>query len=891
MMLSRALVVGCMVLAAPLYGASPRLEVLSWKADALEKAGEHPLEADGALTVEGVEVTFRKTRVGAFDQWEVTAANRVPQVKRLVFRVAQPLGGAGGIFWDGAALHPGVHESIHSQDKRHRFPAAAYLKEGQAIVTGFAPENLSSRFESAVNVEAGELRWDAYLALHPGQEDRQLLLTGTLPGCRDYTEVVEAFYQAWPNRFRPVEGADARLYGEGGYLWSSDATRDLQQEEARRLKLGWEWYYAPFQRAGAVYPDAATWKQEIGFNLEETPAVYDQPGGPEAWERYNRARISSANETSAVYYYYLQQYADADLLRERFPDAYWLNAEGKPYPKTFGWIKAGLWVQYAWPGETSYGHRLREDLAKAWERLPISGFALDCVIGDIRYYGEALRAEKGKAFDDQGRLYAVEGVALARNLDFTRNLPARPGGMRAASIANEAMTYHGVIHSDALMHEKPPYERADLVPLRRLLLGQKPMYWWKGFRADSLLNWEQLEPGAFREGLQGMVDYVLLTSLRFGAVPAMFFVHGYPSVGGWVEPLAHLQKAGWRAALYTRLPEAVQPANVNPYGEDAPIWQARYGTAPESWITLSSPTRERQSFPLTIETGRFGCGGAVYVDAVSGKAQGTVSPQESVVEVTLENHRPMVLEKVAEIDAPAPVKVRVERRAPSNREGEIALHFPEGFPKGTRFRFTGETAWREREAQARLPLPPRVRLQPDSDWVAQVNLGDAKEGRAAILLLPEDRPLLGARATQLAHYLEYYDIRKKAPVGRLYGLAKLRKPALVFPIVESLDAPELSKAETVFIMGPAARRLAGERVARPAKEGETLVCTRQEDGQAWVAALPGPRGENAAWGELLSLLDQRFPYHGGLEPGPMFQRFQMVGQTFEGTSAAPPSVP
>ncbi len=874
---------------------SPRLDILRWQSGSLEKVGQAPLEGEGSTTVDGVEIAIRPGEQSGFQRWEVAVHNRGNRVERLVLRLSVPLAEAVPAYWDGLATHHSPERSIHTGSKRYRFPASAAFQNGTAIVAGFAPENLSSRFESGLDREKQSLYWDAYLALHPGQKDRQIFVTAHLADCRDYSEMIEAYYLAWPEWFHPVKGADHRLYGEGGYFWSSDATRDLQKEEARRLHLDWEWYYAPFQRAGAVFATDDLWKQDIGFNLEETPWEYDQTGGPAAWERYNDARINHANETSATFYYYLQQYADADLLQERFRDSYWLNAEGKPYPKTFGWIKLGLWVQFAWPGETSYGERLRVDLARAWERFAIAGFALDCVIGDIAYYGEALSKEHSKAFDDQGRIFAVEGIPIARNLTFTRNLPAKPDGRRAASIANEAVTYHGAFHSDALMHEKPAYERADLLSLRRLLIGQKPMYIWKGYRADSLLNWEELSPEDFREGLQGIVDYSLLACLRFGAMPSMFFVNGYPQMHAWLPTLVALQRAGWRAAPYARVPENVQPATVDPYSEKASLWIARYGTGAESWLTISSPRRESRSFPLTIETDRFGNGGALYLNTVTGTASNRVAAKETEVDLTLRDHQPAVLEKIAEVQATAPVRVIATRRSPGSGDGELLLEFPEGFPTDAKVRLKGEQEWRPCEAELRIVLPAVVRLDPpvaETPWIDQLDLGSDEQSHLAILVLPEDRAALEPELTQLAHYLEYYHLRQKNPIGRLHTLGKVRQPKLVATLCESLDALnalEPATAKTVLAMGEQARRLLPSQAAK-ATAPDTLAY-RQIDGRAWIAANPGSRSEKELWSYFLQQLDRRYPFHGGLEAGPMFQKHEMVGKTLPAAHTPNPENP
>ncbi len=873
-----------------------RLEIFRWQAGKLEKLGETALEnkPQATLSTPHLQVQIHGETRNALRQWSVKIANGGEDMERLVLRVKVPTGKPGGHFWDGFELHSSPGSSSRPKTTRYRFPAAAYLAENSARVVGFAPDNLSSRFERSWEVKEGEgtLIWDAYLALHPSQEDVQTFITGKLIDCNIYPEVIEAYYLAYPDWFRPVAGADKRLYGAGGFFRSSGETRDIQSEEARRRHLDWEWCYAPFQRVGATVPDPSTWSPKMGFNVEETQSIYNEPGGLEAWTKYNTERFRAGNKTSGMFYYYLQQYCDVDLLKTRFTDSFWIDAKGKAVSPTFGWIKTGLWVQFAWPGETLYGKHLRRDLAKAWEMFDISGFALDCVIGDVGYYGEALPRENGKAFDDTGKVFVSEGVAIAKNIDYTHQLPARPDGQRAASISNEPVTYHGIFHADAMMHEKPPYERADLLPLRRLMAGQKPFYWWSGgYRAESTLNWENLSREDFGEAFQGAIDYVILTSLRFGGVPVVFLADGLPEVRRWIPRFIELQRAGWRAATFTRIPEAFRSENDDPFAPEAKIWVSRYGVKDDTWIVASSPNRKRVAFPLEIETARFGAQGQIYLDEVTASTFNRVSPTATSVDLTLEDHRPVLLKAVAEISSPTPVALKVTRTSTREKGETVVLQSTQEWPAGAKVRFIGEQTWRDCPAgmaAMERTTPPPFRFVPDDQWIETIHLGDDKQSAAAILILPEDREKLDTRRLHLTHYWEFYQLRRKAPAGALWSIKKNRNRALSATLASSLDDPALQKAQTIFVMGEGARRLAKENVSH----GKDTIGYREENGRCWISVVPGDLDENALWGEFLARLDQRFPFWGALDHGPMFKQHQMEGTVFDPkTAGGKPTLP
>lgn len=870
---------------------SPKLEVLRWNSGQLEKIGEGQLGVAGAISfsvpeMQGQVVTSTQ---GALQEISVSLTNSGEEIEKLVLRVELPTGAKGGTFWDGLESHAGLSESLSAGVRRYRFPAQTYISDGKATLLGFAPQNLSSRFENAclVTDNGTTLQWDAYLVLHPGQSDHQIFVVGNLPDCRNFTEAIEAYYLAYPQWFRPVPGADPRIYGEGGYIWSSGKMRDLQLEEARRIHLDWEWVYAPFQRAGAIMPDATTWNSESGFNVEETQAVYDEKGGLEAWTKYNKERIATGDRTSAMFYYYLQQYSDVDLLKKYYSDSFWLNKEGKVWPPIFGWIKSGLWIQFSWPGKTLYGKRLRQDLAKAWETFDIAGFALDCAIGDFPYYGDALPRETGKAFEKDGQVFIEEGIALAQNIDFTHQLPARPDGRKAASIVNESATYLPMFHADALMHEKPPYERADLLPIRRYLMGQKPMYFWKGFRTDSLLDWENLSLPDFQRGMQGMVDYVILSGLRFGGVPAVFFVQGYAQVRDWIPRLTEVQRTGWRAATYASLIGDAKGTDEPAHSLTAKIWVSRFGDASESLFTVSSPKSKRQPVSLEIETARFGAEGALYLDMVTNTATNRIAPATTVADLVLENHQPVILEKVAELTSLEPVDVTLVRSFQKDQGGQLLVHCEKGWPADTKIRFSGEKDWRDcpvGEKVVAKEIPATFHLLPKENWVDQMTLGTEKQAMSVILILPKDHEELETRLIQLSHYWEYYLLRKAYPAGRLSALESKRNPELAFPVVDSLEAPELKAAKTIFVMGDGARRLVAEKFSGESKTPDAII-SAQENNSRWVSVQPRVRSEALLWGDFLTLLDRRFPYIGALEYAPVFNKHKMSGTVFEGVKA------
>ncbi|MBI4024061.1 MAG: hypothetical protein HY360_03715, partial [Verrucomicrobia bacterium] len=564
----------------------------------------------------GLEIQIQSRSVQALTEWALNAHNQGSAVRRIRLRWRMDAGVRGGDFWDGFGLSRNVVEERVPLGGRYAFPGTAYSAGDRTCLLGYAPQTISSRFARACRVEGGQvvLEWDSFLALHPGQKDAQVFLTALLPSARNYAEAVEQVYRAYPDFFRPIAGADPRIRGEGGYYYSSDAMRLYQLEEARRLGLNWEWCYAPFQKPGDIWPSAPFWDAEKGYSIERTQNDNTRPGSIADWRAHNLRRFEEGNKAAAMFYYYLPQYCETGILTNAFPDAVWRNPDGRPIGSIHGWIKSSIRSQYAWPGETGYGEKLRRDLAAIWSNFPIAGFAMDMTLGDTPYAGEALSRESGKAFDDQGRVFAVEGVAVAGLMKCAHRLPPHSDGRCAAIIANEPVTWLPIFHADAIMHEMPPYDRSDIVPARRLMAGQKPLCWWKGFRVEQILDWQRLSPAEFKDGLGGIVDYVVLASLRYGAIPPVFFVRGYPEVRAWIPRLRELQRAGWRAASYVKIEGPGDPDTAVPFAENASVWISRYGDEEDSHLVFSAPDAAGFQGRARIETSRFNAGGAVYLE-------------------------------------------------------------------------------------------------------------------------------------------------------------------------------------------------------------------------------------------------------------------------------------
>ncbi len=716
----------------------------------------------------------------------------------------------GGNYWDGFEFHAQAKETVAPTGDRHVFPLTGYLYKGKLTALGFTPETCASRFERSFTVDSkgcGTLNFDLFWALLPG-EKLDTNFVALEMNAKSYVEAVEKYHCTYPEYFRPVEGIDPRAYGVGGYLSSIEPLRDYQFEECRRTGFDWEWYYNCYQKAGDFFPKEAYWDSKIGYKTENSHAVCNAPGSIKDWFDYNLRRIRTGDKTTALFYYYMQEYCNTDLLYKVFPDSVWRDENGKPGYKVKGWADE-FFAEYAWPGEKgSFGPAVRKDLAKLWESFPIAGFSLDCAIGSTRYYGPLVEQEKMRAFDDNGKLFVTEGVALAYNMDYTRKLPPHKDGRRAGSIINAPYTYLPIFHADGVMHEASAYERTDLPVPHRLMLGQKFWILWRGFVLEPFLDWPNISRDAVNESVTGAVDYLVLFTLRMGASPSMMFMRGYPDMLALRDLFTENAKMGWRAAPYAWV-DGVEGAE-NPWDLKAKVWVSRYGDGDKSRIVLGIPTREGRRGKLRIETAKFGASGALYADLSGKNTVNEISDTETVVDFDIAGRDYIVLEKIGKSLG------RVNAKMPDKQE-EIALSPADGL------------------------------------WIPGIPFDDGKKSLAEIEVRNDELAGLEPWATALSTYNAYYRTRLNNYVPRLWGLKGRMLDDFRFPVKEN------ASAKTVFALGKSARSK-----YFPGVSVSDTVVYREDNGRHYIGFFPGRKSEKDILKDFLGKLDRFYPFGGGM---------------------------
>lgn len=200
------------------------------------------LEAGRVALGENTTVEISTKAAGKLTEYTFNTANSGTVVAKLRFQLFMPVP-ADGVFWDGYEYFTNVTRTVAPKHDMHNYPGASYVAEKKNLCfLGLAPWTVSSRFERALQVgkEGAELQFEHYTAVLPQEKIKSGLISGFFPDGRRNVEAIEAVHNAYADFFRPVKGADERIYGAGGYFFGSNATREQQIESARKEGLSWE---------------------------------------------------------------------------------------------------------------------------------------------------------------------------------------------------------------------------------------------------------------------------------------------------------------------------------------------------------------------------------------------------------------------------------------------------------------------------------------------------------------------------------------------------------------------------------------------------------------------------------------------------------------------------
>ncbi len=789
-------------------------------------------------------------------------------------------------WWDGRHERAPAEPEFEVAGMSFRLPMSTALgydrvvtwtpRPSPGVALALDPDCLLSTWTTGASGEefVGALSFRTRIVLDPGQTVGVPLVVFTFPHEDGFRGAVQRYYELFPERFSVAEGTRPSLIGGGGYLFSRKLTRELQWEEARRFGMGWEWAYCPAQTPGDWYADERFYDPEKGYSGDVDRHRNTVPGSLEDYRRDLRERFQRGWWRTNIAYYMLPHAADLSVL-EQFPDGVMVRKSGEPSGISVGWIKPDAQTRMTHPWANSYGQEVLREIEQIAQDYEVAAIGFDEANMDGPHYGAGIDGDPARAWDDEGRVYCAMQVALARLGEHIHQQTVR--GYTMATVMNKPTSYPTATRADVGMYEWPIWEQTDGIEELRLLMGHKPMSWWKPPLPEKILAWETMSPNEIRAGVAGIYDYIRLMSLRWGAFPMNMQVWDVEESVKLMPVLSEMLREGWQAA-----PQ---------FTADKRLWTARYGQGVRSFFVLANPTRESVPAQIRPRSTSLGSVSPDWHDTLFCAYDGSERTRErderesSVIPLPdLGPHEYAILRAAVELagakgltgsalmalDGLSEGTLDAAWTAAKAFEGTITARIPdratpltmvvageerEFEPLDGAVRWTGALP---AEGSLRVTWRPEVSVEAAREQIAGfpfVGEGDA----LATIVLPAD-PTDRDRyvAEHLSIYFDYWQRRQEQPFGQVSMLSDV-EPGPRLPVVETASAE----------IGP---RIVFAQAIRP---------TVQIDGQTLVIAGPDDAAREAAMLRLLELLDARYPHAGAFPEHPMYQKAGMVGRTLE----------
>lgn len=783
-------------------------------------------------------------------------------------------------WWDGRFHSQFGIDQILYERTQLRLPLSVIHNKDQGVAIGLDPDFLLSMFANGAERPEGRnqylVSFNARLVLEPGQEIALPLCIFSFNPVFGYLDAVQTYYDIYPKSFSIHPEVSPKIIGSGGYLFSGEASRILQYEESRRYGMGWEWAYCPAQRPGDWYPDERYWDDKIGYsgNTDEHKNV--APGTLDDFRRDMRERFHRGRLVTASAYYLLPVAADVDYMRN-YPDGIIVDEKGNEKKAAKGWIKQPFDLYYAYPWGNSYGKEMLKELKEITEDFKVHAFGFDEANRMDTQHGGRVGTEPGAAWDSGGKFSSVQ-VALGRLADEIHKLKADDTAV--AVVMNKPWTYNTATRTDIAMHEWHAYMLEDCFLGLRLLMGHKPLSWWKENAAEYILRWQEMTPGEIRQGIAGIAAFTRLKSLRYGVFQTNLNMTGFKQYFKLAEQMAEMMKAGgWQP-----VPGVVSaPA----------LWLSRYGKNLRSYIVVGNPTRREIPVVLNIHPSYFGEGNIVFTAYDGSLLKNDYKDKMAEVDLkTLPPFADRTIKAVARFsfgnmelaESSAEIKSGLARESirlnwrfekAGNIVGKLEIGVPDGagdfklLINDEEKPFTAApgkiVCQGEIPHMGRLELSyaPEVIITGDEENILAFPFVLDRKPASTIVVPPDAEELDRQSAFRIVSFFDWYYRRQQSPVGRTLHLSRKGMREVAIPIVETLS--DASGRPMVKIE------------QQPGKPGIIL----SEDGkQLTIAGATAAEREKAVLA-LLKLLEKRYPFYGVLPNRPIYQKAEIVGTCLE----------
>lgn len=529
------------------------------------------------------------------------------------------------------------------------FPTAALIGPKRAVILGQHQFDDVSYHAAQYRPTGGgraELTFSQRIVVAPGRTVPFRFAAGIVPVRFGREEnVVQAFYDAFPERWRPRQKED------DAYIWGAHSQYRAwyfkpDRERERRFYATVDWSYAPYKRSGDHYGREELWNYETAFpisprnfaaTMNGTVFDYRTITVPEFQRR--RREIFRRHARDFGYGFYINAaWCEIGLAKERYPDAINEDTEGG-IPHILGpWSTAHDREIRVFPLGSSFGEVLRRDIRQLYEELQFPGFSMDCGTPGVSYRGPAAQNPElpGRAWDEKG-IFIDELVAINHVIDFMHGLnPENP----------PFVWKNGQGRGDYMMIETSIFNPIfrSWMPLTRYNIGQRPaVVHGPGFLVDSTVpDWRNLSRDEFYERMSRLGDHAVLTDFQYGFTQNHVTQSGNPQSIYAMPELLECIRTGWQALV------PVEADSSNKL-----LYRARYGRGADTILYYGNPWPEPMPLTFRVDNAALGGGHHLFVRKMRDRArlENRLAGGDTVFDAVLPSRRPALFESVLKLSA------------------------------------------------------------------------------------------------------------------------------------------------------------------------------------------------------------------------------------------------
>ena len=562
-------------------------------------------------------------------------------------------------FWGGFDVMPAGKKEIARRGFKGRtskhlsggllqpFPTAALIYPDHAVILGERQFECTSYHASVYRpLENGraELAFSRRVVLEAEESVPILLACGIVPvrfGAEE--NVVQAFYDAFPENWRPFTGVRNR-YIRGTHSQYSAWARRPDREYERRKFSTLDWAYTPYKRSGDCYGRPEFWDYKplvkpfavrfgqlaagINFDYRKLSCAEFHQRRKEIFHRYGRKFGYS--------FYVCAGWCELQLAESQYPDSL---TEDNSVPLILGpWSTSHDRERRVFPLGNRFGKAFREDLANVARELDLPGFAIDCGTPGVNHYGAAAHNPevKGRSWDEKG-IFIDELCAINQVIDYIHAL--RP----------EDPLYvwkNGNGKADILMIETDLFSRIfqSWMPLTRYNIGQRPavLHVREGWMFQSTIpEWRTLTLDEMMTRLDRLGDHMTFSDFEYGMTQSQYGYGGNRQSQYCMPELLECINLGWHALI---------PVATDGLG-DRMLYRARYGRGADTILFFGNPYEKSMKLNFSVDAGGLAGRHLVFLPKMRDSAAllNHIRGTDTTFAFALPSRLPVLFESVAEL--------------------------------------------------------------------------------------------------------------------------------------------------------------------------------------------------------------------------------------------------